>query len=97
MGAAVVRAWSLGETNQMNITIQIPTELSYWGSDITSEEIPMIADRMEALIQNEFGGRHDITFERTGTPSRRRVHCPDAPDIAEEIAEWIGDNWIQAL
>jgi hypothetical protein len=26
-----------------------------------------------------------------------RVHCPDAPDIAEEIAEWIETNWTTAL
>lgn len=81
----------------MNITVQIPIEPSYWGTNATAEHVSMIADRLESMIQNEFGHRHDITFERTETPRGTGVHCPDAPDIAEEIADWIQTNWTAAL
>jgi hypothetical protein len=86
------------ETNPMEITINICTEPSCYGSATLAEEVPMIVDRLESLIQNEFGHQHDITFVRTGTPRKGgEVSCPDAPDIAMEIAMWIEENWIQAL
>lgn len=81
----------------MNVTVQIPTKPSYYGNNVTPEQVPMIVDRLESMIQDEFGHRNDITFERTGTPDGSCVQCPDAPDIAADIRSWIETNWTRAL
>lgn len=80
----------------MTITVQIPTEPSYYGSTCTSEQVDIIATRLESMLRNQFDDHH-ITFERTPTPSRSGVRCLEDSDLAEEVADWIAENWTAAL
>lgn len=80
----------------MNVTVQIPTEPSYYGSDTTAEEVPMIADRLESMILNEFGWP-EIKFVFERVEHGNRVTCPEAPDIAEDISRWIAAKWTRAI
>ena len=83
--------------NPTQVLIQIPADPQYWGSTVNEvEDLANILDRMESMIRAEFGARFDLTFEQTQTPLGRGVHS-DAEDSAEEIWNWISDNWTAAL
>ena len=79
------------------VLIQLPTEPSYWGSTANeTNDLPNILDRMESMIRAEFGARFDLAFERTQTPLRQGVHSDDE-DSAQEVWNWISENWTAAL
>jgi len=78
------------------MTIQLPTEPSYWGSPSTPTDVVRILDNLESMIRSEFGDRYDLVFERTQTPQGSGVHPDDGSD-GEEIYEWIQNNWGAAL
>ena len=83
--------------NKNEVLIQLPSEPSYWGSTANeTNDLPNILDRMESMIRAEFGARFDLTFERTQTPLGQGVHSDDE-DSAQEIWNWISDNWTAAL
>jgi len=77
------------------ITIQLPTEPSYWGT-ATPADVDRILDNLESMIRAEFEDRYDLIFERTATPQGSGVHPDDGSD-GEEIHSWIQNNWGAAL
>lgn len=82
--------------NKQEITITLPTEPSYWGSAATSADVDRIIDTLESMIQTEFGERFDLSFQRMPLVLSSGVHCIQ-DDCAQEVWEWIGDNWTDAL
>lgn len=81
------------------ILVQIPTEISYWGSNISESDVERIADNLEHLIRSEFSDApFEIQFERTATPIRGGVHCDDGDfDAEESVRDFIQNNWDKAL
>ena len=81
-----------------SILIQLPTEVSYFGSTATSEDVTRILDNMEAMIRSEFGDRMELEFERIQTPRGTGVHSSADDWIArDEVFQWTQDNWEAAL
>jgi len=78
------------------ITIQLPTDPSYWGSTATETDVDRILDSLESMIRSEFEDRYDLIFERTANPQGSGVHSDDGSD-GSEIHEWIENNWGAAL
>lgn len=78
------------------ITIQLPTDPSYWGSTATAGDVGRIIDRLESMITREFGERADLRFERAATPRGNGIHSEDDV-LAEEVFRWIEENWQAAL
>lgn len=81
---------------QTQVLIQLPTEISYWGSTATESDVSRILDNLQSMIRAEFAGYFDLTFERTATPRGSGVHSDDSYAV-ELISEWISDNWTAAL
>jgi hypothetical protein len=48
------------------------------------------------MIRAEFEARLDLTFERTATPLGDGVSS-DHEDSAQEVWNWIANNWTAAL
>ena len=82
--------------NKTEVLIQLPTEVSYWGSTATSADVSRICDNLERMIRSEFGARLDLSFERTQTPRGSGVHSIHE-DSAQEVWNWIANNWTTAL
>jgi len=82
--------------NKQEILIQLPTEPSYWGSTATPADVERIIDRLEGMLRSEFGDRYDLLFERRPQPEGSGVHCVH-DGSAQEVWEWIGNNWTAAL
>ena len=82
--------------NKTEVFIQLPTEVSYWGSDATESDVSRICDNLESLIRAEFDARLDLTFERTANPRGGGVHSAHE-DSAQEVWNWIANNWTAAL
>ena len=82
--------------NKNEVLIQLPTEVSYWGSIATESDVSRICDNLESLIRAEFEARLDLTFERTPTPRGGGVHSAHE-DSAQEVWNWIANNWTSAL
>lgn len=82
--------------NKTEVLIQLPTELSYWGSNASQSDVSRILDNLQSMIRAEFAGYFNLTFERTATPRGGGVHSDDGYAI-ELISEWISDNWTAAL
>ena len=82
--------------NKNEVFIQLPTEVSYWGSTATESDVPRICDNLESLIRAEFGERLVLNFERTATPLADGVSS-DHEDSAQEVWNWIANNWTDAL
>jgi hypothetical protein len=79
------------------ITVQLPTETSYWGSTATDADVTRALDNLEAMIRREFSDApFEIAFERTRTPTGSGIHGDDA-DTVEIIREFIETNWTAAL
>lgn len=78
------------------VTIQLPTEISYWGSTATAADVERIHDNLEGMITLEFSDRAELVFERVENPRGSGVHSDDN-DLAEEIHKWIQDRWTAAL
>lgn len=79
------------------ITVQLPTELSYWGSTATEADVTRILDNLEAMIRSEFADApFELHFERTATPMPRGV-IGDDDEAVEAVFEFIATNWTNAL
>jgi hypothetical protein len=78
------------------VLVQLPTEPSYWGSEVTESDVSRICDRLESMIRSEFCARIDLSFERTQTPRDGGVHSIHE-DSAQHIWSWIANNWTAAL
>ena len=82
--------------NKTEVLIQLPTEVSYWGNDVTESDVARICDNLESLIRAEFSARLNLTFERTRTPRGGGVHSIHE-DSAQDVWNWIANNWTAAL
>jgi hypothetical protein len=82
------------------ITVQLPTEPSYWGCYCCSdyeEGVARANDNLEAMIRSEFADApFKIRFERTATPEPRGV-LGDDEEAVEAVFEFIATNWTNAL
>ena len=83
-------------SRKTEVFIQLPTEVSYWGSTATESDVSRICDNLESLIRAEFGERLVLNFERTATPLGDGVSS-DHEDSAQEVWNWIANNWTTAL
>ena len=82
--------------NKTEVFIQIPTEVSYWGSTATESDVSRMCDNLESMIRAEFGERLVLNFERTANPRGGGVHSAHE-DSAQEVWNWIANNWTAAL
>ena len=91
---------NLNETNMSTtlpkVTVQLPTEISYWGSEATTSDVERIHDNLESMISREFSDRAELVFERVENPRGNGVHSDDA-EMAGELFQWMQDNWTSAL
>jgi hypothetical protein len=82
------------------ITVQLPTDPTYWGCFWGSDSEQAIAranDNLEAMIRREFADApFELTFERTATPFSRGVFGDDE-EAVEAVFEFIASNWTNAL
>lgn len=83
--------------NKNEVLIQLPADPQYWGSTANEvDDLPNILDRMESMIRAEFEARLDLNFERTQTPRGGGIHSMHE-DSAQEVWNWIANNWTAAL
>ena len=78
-----------------NITIQLPTEPSYWGSTATKADVERIIGNLETMIRKEFGNI-DIDFQHMSEPRGRGIWGDDE-SVIDDIYQFIQDNWTAAL
>lgn len=84
-------------TKDTNITVQLPTEISYWGSDCREQDIDRILDNLEAMIEREFSETpYFILFDRTTTPIGSGIHGNSETAVLA-VKVFIEENWTQAL
>ncbi|NDG64427.1 MAG: hypothetical protein EBY29_13335 [Planctomycetes bacterium] len=88
-------------TNTMNkdtnITVQLPTEISYWGSTATEAHVDRILSNLETMIAKEFSDSpYNINFERTANPSGSGIHG-DCEAACDDVRLFIEENWMNAL
>lgn len=83
-------------SRKTEVLIQIPTEVSYWGSEVTESDVARICDNLESIIRAEFSARLNLTFERTISPRGGGVHSLHE-DSAQDVWNWIANNWTAAL
>ena len=82
--------------NKTEVLVQLPTEVSYWGSTATECDVARICDSLESLIRSEFSARLNLTFERTISPRGGGVHSIHE-DSAQDVWNWIANNWTAAF
>ncbi len=78
-----------------NITIQLPTEPSYWGSTATEADVYRIIGNLEMMIRKEFADV-DIDFQHMSEPRGRGIWGDDE-SVIESIHQFIQDNWTAAI
>lgn len=84
-------------TKDTNITVQLPTEISYWGSDCREQDIDRILSNLETMIEREFSDSpYNISFERTATPIGSGVNG-DCEAACDDVRTFIEENWTSAL
>ena len=77
------------------VTIQLPTEPSYWGSIATEADVDRILGNIEIMIRNEFADVQ-IDFQRMREPRGRGIWGDDEC-LMDSIHQFIQDNWTSAL
>lgn len=77
------------------ITIQLPTEPSYWGSTATEADVYRIIGNLEMMIRSKFPDV-DIDFQHMQEPRGRGIWGDDEC-LMESIHQFIQDNWTSAL
>lgn len=77
------------------ITVQLPTEPSYWGSTATKADVDRIIGNLETMIRNKFGNI-DIDFQHMSEPRGRGIWGDDE-SVIDSIYQFIQDNWTAAL
>lgn len=84
-------------TKDTNITVQLPTEVSYWGSTATESDVKRILSNLESMIAREFSeSPYNISFERTSIPSGSGIHG-DCEAACDDVRLFIEENWTAAL
>jgi hypothetical protein len=84
-------------TKDTNITVQLPTEISYWGSDCREQDIDRILSNLETMIEREFSDSpYNINFQRTANPSGSGVDG-DCEAACDDVRLFIEENWMNAL
>jgi hypothetical protein len=84
-------------TKDTNITVQLPTEVSYWGSEATESDVERILSNLETMIAREFSSSpYNISFERTATPIGSGVDG-DCEAACDDVRLFIEENWTAAL
>jgi hypothetical protein len=79
------------------ITVQMPTEPSYWGSTATDADVARAIGNLEEMVRREFSDApFEIRFERLAEPVGRGIHGDDQ-EAVEEIFEFISAYWTAAL
>lgn len=82
------------------ITVQLPTEPSYWGSIATEADVIRALDNIESMVRSHFANApFEITFQRTANPAGRGVYGDDAEaaEAVEAIFDFISAYWTNAL
>lgn len=84
-------------TKDTNITVQLPTEPSYWGGEATESDVERILSNLESMISREFADSpYNISFERTASPTGSGIHG-DCEAACDDVRVFIEENWIAAL
>jgi hypothetical protein len=84
-------------TKDTNITVQLPTEPSDWGSEATQSDVERILSNLESMIAREFSSSpYNISFDRTATPSGSGIHG-DCEAACDDVRLFIEENWTAAL
>lgn len=84
-------------TKDTNITVQLPTEPSYWGSEAAQSDVERILSNLESMIAREFSSSpYNISFERTANPSGSGVDG-DCKAACDDVRLFIEENWMSAL
>jgi hypothetical protein len=81
--------------NMSTITIQLPTEPSYWGSTATEADVYRIIGNLEMMIRSQFPDV-DIDFQHMQEPRGRGIFGNDE-SMMDSIYQFIQDNWTAAL
>jgi hypothetical protein len=80
-----------------NITVQLPTEISYWGSSTSESCVDRILSNLESMISREFSDSpYNIRFERTENPIGSGIHG-DCEAACDDVRLFIEENWTAAL
>jgi hypothetical protein len=77
------------------ITVQLPTETSYWGSTATEADVYRIIGNLETMIRSQFPDV-DIDFQHMQEPRGRGIFGDDE-SLMDSIYQFIQDNWTAAL
>ena len=77
------------------ITVQLPTETSYWGSTATEADVYRIIGNLEMMIRSQFPDV-DIDFQHMQEPRGRGIWGDDEC-LMDSIHQFIQDNWTSAL
>jgi len=77
------------------ITVQLPTETSYWGSNATEADVYRIIGNLEMMIRSQFPDV-DIDFQHMQEPRGRGIFGDDE-SLMDSIYQFIQDNWTAAL
>lgn len=84
-------------TKDTNITVELPTEVSYWGSTATDSDVERILSNLESMIAREFADSpYNIRFERTANPTGSGIHG-DCEAACDDVRLFIEENWTAAL
>ena len=83
------------QQNMSTVTIQLPTETSYWGSTATEADVYRIIGNLEMMIRNQFPNV-DIDFQHMHEPRGRGIWGDDG-SLIDSIHQYIQDNWTAAL
>lgn len=77
------------------ITVQLPTDPSYWGSTATEADVYRIIGNLETMIRSQFPDV-DIDFQHMQEPQGRGIFG-DNQSLIDSIYQFIQDNWTAAL
>lgn len=81
-------------TNFSNYTVRIRKDPEFYGSTCTQEDADRITQNLSRLLRERFPGINIETGWEGRTSSS--VTCPET-DVAEQISDWIANNWTSAL
>ena len=81
------------ETNYSEYTVNVSSDPSYYGDNVSTEQGIEIADKIAALIETQFPG---ITVRRWDGIGNAGTTGPDSNTITE-IDTWVSENWSASL
>ena len=84
-------------TKDTNITVELPTEPSYWGSTATESDVSRILCNLESMIVREFArSPYNINILLTANPIGSGIHG-DCEAACDDVRVFIEQNWTLAL